>query len=278
MPQPLPSGMLDATTLAMLDHLVVQSHWNQIAADWQLFAREGRIQVLRSTAGRIVASGAVMPMGERDAWISMILVDPIYRAQGLGSRIFSACLQDIEGLGRRAWLDATPAGEPLYQKFGFRPLWRLSRWQRGPQPRRADALPINPQANPQAIASLAALDAEALGFARPALLQDLATREGSQLIHRAQSFAIVRQGRVAQHIGPLIATHEAEACALLRHIAHSLEDTLFIDVPDARPQMRHALEREGFSQQRPFTRMVRSNDTAQGHTHFIHAIAGPEYG
>ncbi|RYF80933.1 MAG: N-acetyltransferase, partial [Comamonadaceae bacterium] len=169
-----PLGALDAATLAMLDALVVQSHWNQTAADWQLFAREGRIHAVRDAQGRIVASGAVLPMGERDAWISMILVDPACRGRGLGRTVFKACLHDIEARGRSAWLDATPAGEALYEQHGFMPLWRLARWQRDARPASATLSP----ASADVLSGLAALDADALGFARPAVLRDLATRAG----------------------------------------------------------------------------------------------------
>ena len=129
-----PLGALDAAALAMLGELVLQSQWNQTAQDWTLFAREGRIHVVRDAQGRIIASGAVLPMGQADAWISMVLVDPACRGRGLGRAVFEACLQDVESEGRAAWLDATPAGETLYVQYGFEPLWRLARWQREARP------------------------------------------------------------------------------------------------------------------------------------------------
>lgn len=291
--EPVHSGtlaVLDAGALAALDRLVVLSHWNQLACDWQLFAREGRVHVLRDAQARIIASGAVLPMGESDAWISMILVDPAVRGQGLGRRVFSACLQDVEQRGRTAWLDATPAGEALYLQYGFAPLWRLTRWQRqahAAQSAQARSTPT-PVPAPRTLAAgcagaavldrLAALDAQALGFARAAVLQDLAQRAGSSVLEHDGAIAIVRQGRVAQHIGPLLAITEEAASALLQRTAQALGTTLFIDVPDARPLMQAQLTALGFTQQRPFARMRRGTSPTQGPSPIIHAVAGPEYG
>ncbi|MDA7417829.1 GNAT family N-acetyltransferase [Xenophilus arseniciresistens] len=269
---------LDAATLAMLGELVLQSQWNQTDEDWALFAREGRIHVVRDAAQqRIVASGAVLPMGAHDAWISMILVDPASRGRGLGRTVFEACLQDLERQGRSAWLDATPAGEALYVQYGFEPLWRLARWQREPRPATGAPLPQG-RASSDALEALAALDAQALGQPRPAVLQDLALREGSQLLRDAQGFAIVRRGRVAHHIGPLIASDDAAALRLLEQACGALDGQLFIDVPDARAALRERLAQAGFSQQRPFARMRRGGGPVRGHSSFIHAVAGPEYG
>lgn len=268
---------LDAQTLAGLEHLVVQSQWNQTAQDWQLFAREGRIHVVRDANQRLVASGAVLPMGTHDAWISMILVDPACRGRGLGRTVFEACLQDIEGEGRTAWLDATPAGEALYVQYGFEPLWRLARWQR--EARAATGTRPTPATfGADTLTPLAELDAQALGLPRPAVLRDLALRDGSHLQRDAQGFAVVRRGRAAHHIGPLIASGDAAALRLFEQACAALDGPVFIDVPDARGALRERLAQAGFAQQRPFARMRRGGGPARGQTTFIHAIAGPEYG
>jgi GNAT superfamily N-acetyltransferase len=201
-------GALDHETLAMLDALVVQSGWNQTAEDWALFSQQGTLFAVRDGEGhegRIVASGAVLPMGDASAWISMILVAPALRGQGLGRTVFEQCLREVRRQGRVALLDATPAGERLYTQYGFAPLWRLTRWQR------AATAPTAALARqePAGLAHLAALDAEALGLARGGVLAHLAGRAGSRLQRHAQGFAIVRAGRIAHQIGPLVATDEA---------------------------------------------------------------------
>ena len=269
-----PLAALTDGALAMLGQLVAQSGWNQTPQDWALFARLGDIFVLRGAAGHIVASGAVLPMGERAAWISMILVAPDARGQGLGRRVFAHCLDAVQTTGRTAMLDATPAGEVLYRQFDFEPLWRLTRWQR-------DARSALPAAAPQdapMLDTLAARDAEALGFARGPVLRHLVQREGGRVLRHAEGFAVVRAGRIAHHIGPVLATREAAAVALLAEAAGSLAGPVFVDVPDDRPALRDWLAGAGFTSQRGFVRMALGADAPSGQRSFIHAIAGPEFG
>lgn len=267
-------GELDARTLHMLGELVVQSGWNQTAADWTLFAAHGTVHAARDDRQNINASGAVLPMGRTAAWISMILVDPAARGQGLGRMVFERCLEQAQRGGRCAFLDATPSGERLYTQYGFTPLWRLTRWQRGARP---SATRMETQA-PANLDLLAALDAEALGFERAGVLKHLAARTGSRMLRHAQGFALLREGRIARHIGPLIATQESAAAALLSDIASSEPGPVFIDVPDDRPFLREQLAEQGFVPQRGFTRMTLGEPVPHGQPAFIHAIAGPEYG
>lgn len=279
---------LTPAVLAMLDQLVEFSGWNQTAQDWAVFFNCGTIYVARDGQGRIVASGAVLPMGESRpgylagltgrgvAWISMILVTPSWRGRGLGGQMFHQCLSDIREQGRIAMLDATPAGERLYERFGFTVLWRLTRWRRETRPATRPELP----AVTTDIDALSELDQEALGFPRTSLLRELLGRPDSRYVRHALALAIVRAGRVAHHIGPLLATNEAAAVALLEDAAARFSGPLVMDVPDERPVLRHALAEAGFTPQRGFARMALATTdqrVPQGQTHFIHAVAGPEF-
>ena len=259
----------------MLDALVAASGWNQTAHDWRLFERLGTVHGVRDGEGQLVASGAVLPM-EGVAWISMILVMPAARGQGLGRAVFARCLDQVKTAGLVAMLDATPQGEPLYASFGFTPLWRLTRWQREAAPATASLATDKP-----ALDNLAALDAQALGFARPAVLADLLGREDSRCVRNGLGFGLVRAGRTAHHIGPLLSSDEATAAALLTQAARGIDGRIYVDVPDDRKAMTAALHAAGFTPQRSFARMaLATREGAQpptGHPAFIHAIAGPEF-
>jgi len=284
-----PLGPLSADTLQMLEALVEASGWNQLAHDWRLFERLGSIHGIRDADGTVIASGAVLPMARVPtampaarrqpavSWISMILVAPAARGRGLGRAVFAHCLSQVRAQGRTAMLDATALGEPLYTGFGFSPLWRLTRWERAA----VDAPPGAPAGDRPRAEGLAALDAEALGIARPEVLADLLAREGSRCVRNGRGFALVRRGRLAHHIGPLLAADEATAGALLREAAGGLAGRIFIDVPDCRVQLAHALREAGFAPQRGFARMALAPAGASapaGQPAFIHAIAGPEFG
>ncbi len=274
---------LDGAALAQLQALVEASGWNQLDADWRLFFSQGRIAVCHDALGCIVASGAVLPLGEQIAWISMILVRPEARGHGLGGRIFQACLHEARLGGRTACLDATPQGEQLYLHHGFAPterITRITRWKRDalPEAPATTTMPSGSSVGASSAPALAVLDEQALGAPRAALLSDLLGRPGSRCVRGEQAWALVRKGRVAQHIGPLLAVDDTSAIAVLERTLHGITDPVLIDVPEPRPSVAQALERAGFALQRPFTRMALGDAPPEGQSHYLYAIAGPEYG
>lgn len=258
-----------------LDALVLQSGWNQTRQDWAFFSREGTVCVVRDAQGRIMASGAVLPHGPQVAWISMILVAPDLRGRGLGRAVFLHCLALVKAGGRTACLDATPDGQRLYSQFGFAPVYGLTRWQREARPQ---AVPAARSQQLPDVQALAALDAQALGAPRHALLADFLARPDAACVRSSAGFAIVRCGRIAHQIGPLLALDEAGAADLMKRTAQNLAGPVFIDVPDERALLASQLRDAGFTPQRSFMRMVLGEQPLRGQTHFIHAIAGPEFG
>jgi hypothetical protein len=190
--------------------------------------------------------------------------------------VFDHCLREARAAGHVPMLDATPQGAPLYRQFGFEPLWSLTRWRRAAVASATRELADErPEFDP-----LAALDAQALGFRRPGLLGELTARSGSRYVRAAAAFGVVRAGRIAHQIGPLLATDETSAAAVIGRIADSLPGPLMIDVPDERTGFADALVAAGFERQRRFTRMALAapgQRLPQGESTLIHAIAGPEF-
>src|SRR5882762_6634448 len=122
--------------------LSTQAGWNQNAQDWRriyylcddsCFA--GKIE------GQLVATGAVVPYGNKCGWISVMLVDEKYRRRGYGEAMLNRLLRTADEMGLE-WmgLDATEMGEPLYRKKGFRPVGGVDRWKLQ-KPQRAIAIP-----------------------------------------------------------------------------------------------------------------------------------------
>ncbi len=271
---------LTPQALAQLQQLVVDSHWNQLPADWALFYSLGAIYVVRDAEGVIVASSAVLPMGSslggaaQVSWISMVLVSPALRGHGLGRAVFARCLAQVQSKDRVPMLDATPQGEALYAQFGFEPTWRFTRWRRPQNTTAMSGLPAD-----TSIHYLQQLDQQALGFDRHALLSGMAEREGARCVRHAEASALLRPGRTAVHIGPMHATQEVEGAALLQAIAAALPDALVVDVPQGRSRMEATLNATGFAPERPFARMVRASGLklAPTQTDIVQAVAGPEY-
>ncbi|MFZ4481277.1 MAG: GNAT family N-acetyltransferase [Rhodoferax sp.] len=267
--------VLTPGTQAMLDRLVLQSGWNQTPRDWAIFLRQGSVYCARDAHGRIMASGAVLPMGDNVAWISMILVAPDARGKGLGSAVFSYCLRNVQASGRTAYLDATPDGERIYTQFGFKPTFRLTRWQRDAL---TTAMPAKVLHEHCDMETIAAMDARALGAPRSAVLADFLARQDTSCLCSDAGFAIVRCGRIAHQIGPLLALNETGAVELVKRAAQSLTAKIFVDVLDERASLRQYILADGFLPQRSFVRMKLGDKPLCGQSSLIHAIAGPEFG
>src|SRR5664279_1383208 len=93
------------------------SGWNQLEEDWRLFVESPGSGALLLTDSDVVGTAAYLRY-DTLAWIAMMLVDPAHRGAGLGAQLLTgalAALADADCVG----LDATPAGGPLYRKFGF---------------------------------------------------------------------------------------------------------------------------------------------------------------
>jgi GNAT superfamily N-acetyltransferase len=286
-----------------------QSHWNQVARDWRQFldltpggasvavdARDGvigSVAMMRYRALEPRLAGSSDGPETRDgaalhslAWIAMVLVDPSHRGGGVGTALLQHALEqasDAAAIG----LDATPLGQPLYEKLGFRADARFSRVQRA----RAAGAEVGQHVEgirPAARADLdgiAELDALATGLDRRAML--------AWLLDGAPEYAWVcdgprgviqgallgRHGHDASHLGPIVAASDAIAIALLHACGSAHAATpFFLDMADGRPGWRTAVESLGFAVQRPFTRMYRGTWRPTGDPNRLFAIIGPEFG
>ena len=128
------------------------------------------------------------------------------------------------------------------------------------------------------VETLAALDAQALGTPRRGMLANFLARPATACVQSTQGFAIMRRGRIAHQIGPLLAPDEVNAAELMKRAVQGLAGKVFIDVLDERVLLNQHLRDTGFMPQRGFVRMMLGNQPLRGQVHLIHAIAGPEFG
>jgi hypothetical protein len=127
------------------------------------------------------------------------------------------------------------------------------------------------------------LDTAAFGAERSAILPPLRGRlPSAELLAetdgRVVGFMLGRDGRVASHLGPLIAESDAIAQALLTRALCAISGPLFIDLADEKSATKAFLQQQGFAVSRPFTRMsygraIRFDDPAR-----TFAVVGPEFG
>jgi len=203
--------------------LSTEARWNQTEDDWRVFLHDGIVFGIRD-GKRLVATAALLPYSGNNAWISMVLVSGTHRRRGLATRLVDACLETARKNGLTSWLDATPDGAAVYGPLGFTPTLQLRRLKLV-KSGRAEA----PPPSSATIDALRARDRRATGFDRTALLAAIALRSGSRIVAAHGAIALVRDGRTARHIGPLLANNAAPALALVHAIVRSETGPILID-------------------------------------------------
>jgi GNAT superfamily N-acetyltransferase len=252
--------------------LSTEAHWNQNEADWRFFLTKGTVFGIRDRSERLIATAALLPYSERNAWVSMVLVTESWRRRGLATRLVDACLEKAKSLGITTWLDATPAGATVYGPLGFTPTIELRRLRLA-----------NASGSKRAALSTGKLDAfvasdiAATGFERRELLRELSGRPTSKLVSNGHALALVRDGRTARHIGPLFADDATQALQMVHDITANETGPVLIDAVAGQAEFVHGLTARGWTFERPFQRM-RFGGAGNQSSQLPFAVAGPEFG
>jgi hypothetical protein len=270
-----PIGVADSEAVWPLS---IEAGWNQNLADWRFMLGAGHGFGLRGSDGSWDASSLVLPLGDKLAWISMVLVTRARRRGGVGTGLLKRCIAEVQASGAVAGLDATEQGRPIYLPLGFRDLYRISRWHLD----RVKDVPPTAAVRPMTTADLPGIrvyDHEFSAMDRPALLAHLAARQPAlALVSDSGGFVLGREGRTAYSIGPVIADDEAIGLALIAQAAAAVPGPFIIDVPDTHTVIRSWLERQGALSPRGYVRMTRGTVPGLDDPRHVFALAGPELG
>lgn len=265
-------------------HLSSEAGWNQSVLDWRMMLEAAPAIGHVDKMDALVASALVMPYDERIGWVAMVLTTAACQRRGLATRNLRWAIDTCTERGLIAGLDATPVGREVYHPLGFQDLWPLQRWVRAAPAAQAPSTDggIRP-VDAADLAALATLDAATFGARREQLLAYLRNNQPRHAWLAAEGgrtvgFVLARTGRLACHIGPLVAEAEEMADALLRKTLENMTGSVSIDVPDHQTAFRQVLTASGFVPVRPFMRMMRDGDAAAGRESLSFAIAGPELG
>jgi GNAT superfamily N-acetyltransferase len=259
--------------------LTVEANWNQTADDWAFFFAHGTVFGARDASGKLVATAALLPYSAGFAWISLVIVAKSHRGRGLGTRVLNECLGVLRERALIGMLDATPAGARIYGPLGFKPVLGLKRWEgKGAAGAKRDNR-VQPL-DVSGIQRVTRFDAAAFGAKREGLLTDFCARAGARgfELQGRSAYALVRPGRVASQLGPIVAANENDALILLETAIALIPGSIFVDVPDAWTGIAARLGASGFRLQRPFLRMAFGREMPYGDPHQVFAIPGPEYG
>jgi GNAT superfamily N-acetyltransferase len=253
------------------------ANWNQNEADWRLMLGIGRGWGISLADGTLAASTLVLPYGADFAWISMVLVLPEQRRKGFATRLLRTAIAHLESRGVTPMLDATPAGRTVYRQEGFGDRWGFKRFFR----KSTMGLPLEGEARrlrDSDWTGILALDREAFGASRERVLRDLHRRlPQAAFVVEGKGFVFGRDGREARQIGPLVAVDAQSARTLLSHALAAVDGPMYLDLAD-HARLASLLEEDGFTVQRPFTRMVRGERPAPGSETLTYLVAGPELG
>ena len=262
-----------------------REHWNQTQSDWRrLLTLEPQGCFAASLDGRLIGTVTSVTYGAELAWIGMMLVDADHRRRGIGTRLMRTAMEYLERAGvATVKLDATPAGRPVYESLGFTPETRIDRLVGVARSSATKGLQV---VDERTRSSLFALDRLAFGTDRSRLLDSLiADAPVPSMVApepsgtTSKGYALARRGGRAFYIGPVIATNEDTAEALLDGMLSPLAgETVFVDLHTGFEAGARMLSVRGFAKQRELTRMRFGIESNAGTSSVILATAGPEVG
>jgi GNAT superfamily N-acetyltransferase len=277
-------GLADLAAACALSEI---AGWNQVEADWRVMLANGwAIGAAPSDADPVVATALTVPLGERLAWISMVLVDPAWRRRGLGTLLLQRCIAELTRQGVIAGLDATPAGKLVYLPLGFAGLYDLARLAIAADAVVAAVPPAGVALRPLGAADLDAVarwDSARTGMSRAYLLDHLRQRlpDAAWLALRGDAiagYALGRDGRKSIQLGPIVADDAAIARALLTRAVGAARRPAILDVPEPHADVVAWLTGCGAVYQRGYTRMVLGEVGVLPPPDRLFAIGGPELG
>jgi predicted N-acetyltransferase YhbS len=265
------------------------SGWNQTSADWHSFLRQspkGCFVVEQDS--KVVGTVTTMTYENRFAWIGMVLVDPEYRKQGIGTQLLGKAIEYLDQSHVPAIkLDATPVGKPLYTKLGFVTEYEIERWilKRPPTQAHTTVGTSNDFLTPSQLEQIFELDREVFGADRGLLLLRSLKTQGPEFALAVrqekllEGYCFGRHGLFADHLGPWVARNHAAAKKLLHEfLTRSSRDTVIVDRVTSNSSVVGLLRTYGFAPSRPLTRMVRGPNLYPGRPDLSCAILGPEFG
>jgi len=259
------------------------AHWNQTENDWlRLLRLEPDGCFCATIEGEVVGTTTTTTYGQELAWIGMVLVDPKRRKLGIATKLMHAAMAYLSKAGTKTIkLDATPAGHPLYEKFGFKEESLIERWEGIAGPGAVADSAMDTAARREALA----FDLHAFGAQRSKVIEMLiADCCVTPIIARAAEgkltgYGLARHGSAAVYIGPLLATGAEAARSLLDGLLGEVAgQSVYIDLNTNFAGGRNILTDRGFVKQRDLVRMFYGKESRAGSSPSIFAIAGPELG
>ncbi len=266
--------------------LSAAEHWNQTEMDWKRLINGPQNHCLvAESEDRIVGTATAMNYSDLVAWIGMVLVGKDFRGRGI-AKILVSSLLDLLNSCRSVKLDSTPAGQPVYEKLGFKNEYLIHRMIRSSEiilQRNESTIKPEP-VKPSDIPEISLLDLSVFGAERTYLLSSIYKENSDRawcIRHneRITAFSLGRKGKNYFQIGPVVAQGTEEAKNLILFVLRELYgEHLVADVPVDKPELIELLKDNGFTYLRQFSRMYLRQNPFPGRVRNNYLICGPEYG
>ena len=275
---------IDDITKCML--LSDAEQWNQTEKDWKRLINGPKNHCMVAELDhRIIGTATAMNYSNEIAWIGMMLVDADFRGRGISKMLLGDLLNQLR-ICRSVKLDATPAGQPVYEKFGFKPEYIINRMTSSSllnlQVSESESTPEQMQKTD--INEVLQLDQHVFGAYRSYLFNSIIRDNPGKvsIIKRdgyITAFSLVRKGKRYLHIGPVISTNLRDAKDLILGILLKVhKEPVVVDVLADKQDLILWLNTSGLTKQRHFVRMYLQQNPIPGIIKNQYLICGPEFG
>lgn len=253
---------LAADDLPAALRLTQAQNWSHRLHDWELHLRLGRGWGVVDDRGDLLGTALWWAYGPKFGSVGLVVVRPDRQGRGIGRQLMTAVLEDAGD--RSLQLQATQAGLELYRRSGFVEVGTLA--QRQGVPGLAAIAPAPPDTTLRVIEAadvpaLVTLDAAAVGAPRRALVTAvLEVGHGGVLAERggqAVGYALRRPSGRGTTVGPVVATDENVAIALVAHQLGASDDFTRLDVPTSATALAAFLDAAGLPAVDHVTPMLR---------------------
>lgn len=260
--------------------------WNQTEKDWSfLISSPENICLAAVENGKVIGSATAITYNNEVAWIGMVLVDKDFRGRGISLMLIYKLLEKLKHC-RSIKLDATPAGQPVYEKVGFSEEYKILRMihPTGEFENISTGKNEVTQVSEIDLKDVVDYDHHVFGANRKKLIEFLynQNRGNSWMIktgEKIDGFALAREGARFYQLGPVSAISPEIGKVLIRKSLEKLKDKpVVIDVLEEKKELVLWLDKLGFIVQRSFTRMFHHKNANPGSGDKQYLICGPEFG
>jgi GNAT superfamily N-acetyltransferase len=242
--------------------------WPHRLEDWEFVYRLGT-GFVAEVDGAVVGTGLLWKQGDQHGSLGMIIVSSQHQGKGIGRKLMNLVLEELGA--RCIVLNATAAGQPLYESLGFKATGTLHQHQG------TMALVAPPALTPgetvraaQAgdMAKMIELANRGSGMGRDELLKQLLAEGAGAVLERDGEmigFSTIRRFGRGQVIGPLVAPDSERAKALIAFWSGAFADSFVrLDVTGS-SGLGDWLAQAGLAQVDTAVIMARNGVPAQDH-------------